>query len=102
MDLLTRLTHVLPHRALSGLARRLADTSHLIPISGPRKPVFGIMPRNVQQTMAMDLLLDDDDSPLPLATTTIRSTCASRLASLSFCSTTCPRTSSRAGSATSR
>ena len=28
MDLLTRLTHVLPHRALSGLARRLAYSRH--------------------------------------------------------------------------
>jgi len=44
----------------TGLARRLADTDHLIPIHGPRKPVFGIMARNAQQTMAMDLLLDDD------------------------------------------
>ncbi len=44
----------------SGLARRLADTDHLIPVTGPRKPVFGIMARNVQQTMALDLLLDDE------------------------------------------
>ena len=44
----------------TGLARLLADTEHLIPIHGPRKPVFGILPRNLQQTMAMDLLLDDD------------------------------------------
>ncbi len=44
----------------TGLARRLADTEHAIPITGPRKPVFGIMARNVQQTMAMDLLLDDE------------------------------------------
>ncbi len=44
----------------TGLGRRLADTEHLIPITGPRKPVFGIMARNVQQTMAMDLLLDDE------------------------------------------
>lgn len=44
----------------TGLARRLADTDHLIPIHGPRKPVFGLLPRNVQQTMALDLLLDDD------------------------------------------
>ncbi|MEL7088969.1 MAG: PhoH family protein, partial [Planctomycetota bacterium] len=43
-----------------GLARRLADTDHLIPIQAPRKPVFGVMARNVQQTMALDLLLDDD------------------------------------------
>jgi len=44
----------------TGLARRLADTDHLIPIHGPRKPVTGIMARNVQQTMALDLLLDDE------------------------------------------
>jgi PhoH-like ATPase len=44
----------------SGLARRLADTDHVIPISGPRKPVFGILARNLQQTMALDLLLDDE------------------------------------------
>ncbi|WP_432797374.1 PhoH family protein [Poriferisphaera sp. WC338] len=44
----------------SGIARRLADTNHLIPIHGPRKPVFGVMARNIQQTMAMDLLLDDE------------------------------------------
>lgn len=44
----------------TGLARLLADTDHLIPIAGPRKPVFGIMARNVEQTMALDLLLDDE------------------------------------------
>jgi PhoH-like ATPase len=44
----------------TGLARRLADTDHLIPVNAPRKPTYGIMPRNVQQTMAMDLLLDDE------------------------------------------
>lgn len=44
----------------SGLARRLADTDHLIPVSTPRKPIFGIMSRNTEQTLAMDLLLDDD------------------------------------------
>lgn len=44
----------------TGLARRLADTNHVIPVSGPRKPVFGIMARNAQQTMALDLLLDDE------------------------------------------
>ena len=46
----------------TGLARRLADTDHVIPVTGPRKPVFGIMARNVQQTMALDLLLDDEVS----------------------------------------
>ena len=44
----------------TGLARRLADTDHLIPVHGPRRPVCGIMARNLQQTMALDLLLDDD------------------------------------------
>lgn len=44
----------------TGLARVLADTGHLIPVAGPRRPIFGIMARNVQQTMAMDLLLDDE------------------------------------------
>ncbi len=44
----------------TGLARILADTGHLIPVTGPRKPVYGIMARNLQQTMAMDLLLDDE------------------------------------------
>ncbi len=44
----------------TGLARLLSDTEHLIPTTGPRKPIFGVMARNVQQTMALDLLLDDD------------------------------------------
>ncbi len=46
--------------AHSGLARRLADTEHLIPVAAQKKPTFGIVARNVQQTMALDLLLDDD------------------------------------------
>jgi PhoH-like ATPase len=46
--------------AHTGLARRLADTDHVIPITGPRKPTFGILARNAQQTMALDLLLDDE------------------------------------------
>jgi PhoH-like ATPase len=44
----------------TGLGRLLADTEHIIPIAGPRRPVFGVMARNVEQTMALDLLLDDD------------------------------------------
>ena len=44
----------------TGLARVLADTGHLIPVTGPRKPVHGVMARNLQQTMALDLLLDDE------------------------------------------
>jgi PhoH-like ATPase len=44
----------------TGLARRLADTDHLIPVNQPRKPIYGILPRNVGQTMAFDLLMDDE------------------------------------------
>ncbi len=44
----------------TGLCRRLADTDHVIPVTGPRKPVYGLMARNVQQTMAFDLLMDDE------------------------------------------
>jgi PhoH-like ATPase len=44
----------------TGLGRRLADTEHLIPVMSQRKPTFGIMARNLQQTMALDLLLDDE------------------------------------------
>ncbi len=46
--------------AHSGLGRRLADTEHVIPVAPQKKPTFGILARNVQQTMALDLLLDDD------------------------------------------
>lgn len=42
------------------LASRLAETDAIIPVTGPRKPVYGILARNVQQTMALDLLLDDE------------------------------------------
>jgi len=46
--------------AHSGLGRRLADTDHVIPGPPQRKPVFGIVPRNAQQQMALDLLLEDE------------------------------------------
>ncbi|MBX3321533.1 MAG: PhoH family protein [Phycisphaeraceae bacterium] len=46
--------------AHSGLGRRLADTEHVQPVTAQRKATFGIMARNVQQTMALDLLLDDE------------------------------------------
>ena len=46
--------------AHSGLGRRLADTEHLIPITDPRAPVFGIVKRNIQQAMALNLLLEDE------------------------------------------
>ena len=44
----------------TGMARLLSDTGHMIPVTSARKPVFGVMPRNTQQRMALDLLLDDD------------------------------------------
>lgn len=43
----------------SALARYKADVGALVPVRPRRGPIFGIIPRNVQQTMAMDLLLDD-------------------------------------------
>ncbi len=43
----------------TGLCRRPGDVDQLIPVTGPRKPITGIMARNLQQTMALDLLLDD-------------------------------------------
>ncbi|RMH11040.1 MAG: PhoH family protein [Planctomycetota bacterium] len=46
--------------AHSGLGRRLADTDHVQPVTAQRKATFGIIARNVQQTMALDLLLDDE------------------------------------------
>ena len=42
------------------LAGRLAETDTVIPVTGPRKPVYGILARNAQQTMALDVLLDDE------------------------------------------
>lgn len=43
----------------SALARFHVDTKMIVPVRQRRGPVFGIMPRNVQQTMALDLLMDD-------------------------------------------
>ncbi len=43
----------------TGIARRMADTDQVVPVTGPRRPVSGILARNLQQTMALDLLLDD-------------------------------------------
>ena len=43
----------------TALARYKADIGALIPVRPRRGPIFGIIPRNLQQTMAMDLLLDD-------------------------------------------
>jgi PhoH-like ATPase len=43
----------------TAVARFKADTGTLIPLRPRRGPVFGIAPRNLQQQMAMELLLDD-------------------------------------------
>ncbi len=44
----------------TGIGRRLSNTDHIIPVGSPRRPVFGIMARNVQQVMALDLLLNPE------------------------------------------
>ena len=45
--------------AHTALARYRSDVGALVPVRNRRGPVFGILPRNLQQTMALDLLLDD-------------------------------------------
>ena len=44
----------------SALARCTGDGVRLRPVRQMRKHVFGVLPRNREQTMALDLLLDDD------------------------------------------
>ncbi len=44
----------------AGLARYVPTMRAVLPLSRAKKACFGIIPRNVQQTMALDLLLDDD------------------------------------------
>jgi PhoH-like ATPase len=43
----------------TAIARYRGDTKMVQPVRPRRGPVFGIMPRNLQQTMAIDLLMDD-------------------------------------------
>jgi PhoH-like ATPase len=43
----------------TALSRYRADLNALVPIRSRRGPIFGIMPRNLQQTRAIDQLLDD-------------------------------------------
>ena len=43
----------------TALARYRPDAGGVVPLRPRRGPTFGIMPKNVQQTMALDLLLDD-------------------------------------------
>ncbi len=44
----------------TGLGRRHSPDGAAIPVGPYRKPVFGVLPRNVQQIMALDLLLDEN------------------------------------------
>ncbi len=44
----------------TGLARYVPSMNAVLPLSRSKKAVFGITPRNLQQIMALDLLLDDD------------------------------------------
>ena len=46
-----------PHH--TALARCRTEQGVIVPVRPRRGPAFGTMPRNMQQTMAMDLLLDD-------------------------------------------
>ena len=43
----------------TALARYIAESDALVPVRQRRGQVFGIIPRNLQQAMALDLLLDD-------------------------------------------
>ena len=43
-----------------GLARYVPTMGAVLPLSRAKKAIFGVSARNLQQTMALDLLLDDD------------------------------------------
>jgi PhoH-like ATPase len=45
--------------AHTALGRQKPDAGGVVPVKARKGPVFGIVPRNLQQTMALDLLLDD-------------------------------------------
>jgi len=49
-----------PGSSGSALAQRVGDTEHLMPILERRKPVSGLVARNIQQTLALELLMNDD------------------------------------------
>jgi PhoH-like ATPase len=44
----------------TGLARYVPSLNAVLPLSRTKKPIFGLTARNLQQIMALDLLLDDD------------------------------------------
>src|SRR5262249_14930042 len=46
--------------AHTALGRVRATDKAVVPVRNRKGPVFGIMPRSLQQTMALDLLLDDN------------------------------------------
>ncbi len=58
-----------PGLSQSGLGRRCAGNGLILPLRHGSNPVWGISPRNVQQKMALDLLLDPE---IPLVTITGR------------------------------
>jgi PhoH-like ATPase len=43
----------------TALSRARGEPGMVVPVRPRRGPIFGILPRNLQQTMALDLLLDD-------------------------------------------
>lgn len=43
----------------SAIGKYKLEIDRVVPLKPRRGPIFGIMPRNVQQTMALDILLDD-------------------------------------------
>lgn len=45
--------------AHTALGRYKVDVGAVVPVRSRRGPVFGVIPRNLEQTMALDLLLDD-------------------------------------------
>jgi len=47
------------NEAHTALTRYRGDSGMITPIRHRRGPMFGIVPRNLQQTMAIDLLMDD-------------------------------------------
>ena len=47
------------HTAIARYRGEEGGSGVIIPVRPKRGPVFGIMPRNLQQTMALELLLDD-------------------------------------------
>lgn len=45
--------------AHTALGRYKLDVGAVVPVRNRKGPVFGVVPRNLEQTMALDLLLDD-------------------------------------------